>query len=146
MTLRDMAPRAFRLAWHRYGRPSMTVVQALTNWLLPAGFGYDPHADQVRNAAGAVLPNPEDYWVTSMVYVVPQSQGADLRSLVAAGMLASGTVQVSILAADVPTVRTAHAVQLDDIWYTVKDVQHDPPGTGAAGVWATVTLSRRGRA
>ncbi len=144
-TLAQMIPRIFRQAWRRYGQPFMTVVRPFSDWDLPVGFAYNDELDVIQNAAGIVLPNPEDYWVTDMVYIVPARQTGEARALMVAGLVPAGTVDVFVLATDLPAVRAAHAVEIDGDWYDVVNVGMEPVGVGGAttAVWGRVTVQRR---
>lgn len=144
LSLAQMIPRIFHQAWLRYGRPQMAVVRPISTWALPAGYAYDPAADVIRDGSGYILEEPEAYWDMTYIPVVPASLAPDTRVLIAAGIIASGTLEMVVLAADVPTVRSAHAVEVDGVWYTVKDVSYATAGSG--GEWARVTLARRGGA
>lgn len=139
-TLQRMAQAAFRKAWTRYGKPTMTVVKPIASWSLPDGFAYDTSVDAIRNN-GIILPNPEDYWITEQVYIVPDDPGSDMRVLIAAGIVPSGTLTLSILSNDAETVRAAHAVQVDGAWYDVAEVVCEP--AGGPGAWCNVQLRRR---
>ena len=136
-----LVPRIFRQAWERYGKPALWAIRPLADWSLPAGFAYDRSVDAITDAAGTVLPNPESYWAGDYVYIVPIGQTADLRAMVAAGVVPSGMVDVKVLSADLATVRAAHAVQINGDWYDVLEVAQAP--VGVAGVWGTVRLRRR---
>jgi len=139
--LSAMIQKIFGRAWWRYGKPVLVAVRPTTTWTLPTYFAYDPELDVVKNASGVVLPNPEAYWGTDTVYIVPAADTADVKMLVAAGVVPDGTVEVSVLAADLATVRAAHAVQLSGRWYDVTDVTDAP--AGAPAVWGIVRLRRR---
>jgi hypothetical protein len=132
--------RMFRQAWERYGRPVMWAVKPIANWTLPQGFAYNPLHDAVQNTSGIVLPNPEDYWAGDYINIVPLGVTADLRALMAGGLVEAGTVEVRVLVADLPVVRSAHAIQIDGEWYDVTEAASRPVG---AGVWGQVFLRRR---
>jgi len=120
----------------------MAVIRPVDRWSLPPGYGYDESLDAViYGDTGDVLPNPEDYWASDYIYIVPAREAADMRALSAAGLVPDGITEVLILADDAPTVRDAHAVEIDGQWYDVAGVEHAPPGTG--GAWARVRLRRR---
>lgn len=142
LPLAQMIPRIFRQAWRRYGQPQLAVVKPISAWALPAGYAYDPTADVIRNGSGYILEGLEAYWDITYIPTVPASPASDARVLIAAGIIAAGTLEMLVLAADAPTVRSAHAVEVDGVWYTVKDVSHAAAGNG--GEWARVTLTRRG--
>jgi len=142
-TLAQMIPRMFWQAWRRYGQPLMTVVRPLGDWNLPAGFAYNAELDVIQDAAGTVLPNPEDYWATDLVYIVPARQTGETRMLMVAGLVPAGTVDVFVLAADLPAVRAAHAVEIDGDWYDMVNVGMEPVGVGSGAVWGRVTVQRR---
>jgi len=148
-TLAQLAPRIFRLANRRYGKPYMTVVRPVDDWNLPNDFAYDPDVDAVRNSNGTVLPNPEDYWTSDVVYIVPtkadwRDDVAELFKVVAGGMLNEGTLELWIAQGDISKVRAAHSVLLDRRWYNVENQQEAPSGyPGTDGLWSRVRL--RGR-
>lgn len=149
MSLRQQARRIFQRANRRYGQPYLLVVAPLAEWYLPAGFAYDDDVDAIRNGAGVVLPNPESYWVTDTVYIVPTATRkydvmAEVFSMTPGGIVPSGTVDLFIEQADVEKVRVAHALQMDKRWYDVQAVQEAPAGyPGGTGLWARVTLRVR---
>ena len=139
-TLGQLVPRIFGRAWQRYGQPIMRVVRPLAQWTLPAGFAYNATVDAVTDAVGVVLPNPEAYWATDDVYLVPTGGTAEARALAAIGVLPTGTISVYVLPADAATVRAAHAVEVDGAWYDVAEVSASPVGANA---WLRVELRRR---
>jgi hypothetical protein len=145
MSLATQIASIFQRAWQAYGQPVVTVVRPPSTWALPAGFAYDQTYDAIQNSAGVVLPNPQAYWVTDTVYLVPTKRTADLDVLIAAGVVPAGTVDIYVLAADVATMQAAHACQINGDWYDVKDVGQAPVGYpgGALGIWARVRLQRR---
>jgi hypothetical protein len=110
-------------------------------WALPSGFAYDPAVDAIRNSAGVTLPNPEAYWATESIYIVPDDGGGETRVLIAAGVIPAGTLTLSILSDDAATVRAAHAVQVSGAWYDVVEVACEP--AGGPGGWCDVQLRRR---
>jgi hypothetical protein len=115
----------------------MTAVRPVSGWSLPAGFAYDANLDRITNASHVVLPNPEAYWVTDSVDVVPSVPNRDLRAMMAAGLVPAGTVELGILSDDATTVRNAHAVQYAGEWFNVAAVE-------TAGIgWTVVRLTRR---
>lgn len=129
---------AYLRAWKAYGQPVMTVVKQIADWDLPAGYTYDPVVDRVADAGHNVLPNPEDYWVTASIYIVPDKNPAALRNLAAQGLVPDGTMAVGILSDDAAVVAAAHAVQLDGQWYDVAAVE-----AGLNAGWQLVRLTRR---
>jgi len=143
MSLATRGAAMFRRAWQAYGRPRMAVVPPRSAWSIPQGFAYDPLQDQIVDANGTLLKNYSDYWPTlDYLDVLPVTESAEVRVLVAAGIVPSGTMTVGILGADLPTVRAAYAVQLDDEWYDVVDTPNTPAGVGG-GYWSRVQLRRR---
>lgn len=139
-TLGQLVPRIFARAWQRYGRPVMRVVRPIAHWALPAGFAYNPTVDAITDAAGIVLPNPEAYWTTDDVYIVPTGGTADEQVLAAIGVIPAGTIYVFVLPQDAATVRAAHAIEVDGAWYDVVEVSARPVGANA---WLRVELRRR---
>lgn len=145
MSLATNVVSIFNRAWLAYGQPVLTAVRPVSAWNLPAGFTYDPTYDALTNGSGTVLPNPQAYWTTDTVYLVPVKRTADLDVLVAAGVVPAGTVDIYVLAADAATMQAAHACQINTQWYDVSDVGQAPVGYpgGATGIWARVRLQRR---
>ena len=149
MSLSSRVHKIFIRAWRRYGKPVMYVVHRMSEWTLPAGFTYDDETDSIHDASGLWLPNPEDYWVSEYIYIVPSVRGgtgsgtADLEVLIAAGIVPAGTIDVYIMHSDVDTVREAHAVEMSGDWYDVLEVSRAPIGIGTEGVWAKTRLTRR---
>ena len=145
MSLATNVTSIFYRAWLAYGKPVLTAVRPRSAWNLPAGFSYDDNYDAITDAAGTVLPNPQDYWATDMVYIVPTKRTADLDVLIATGVVPAGTIDIFVLAADVATMQVAHAGQINTDWYDVMDVGQAPVGYpgGATGIWARVRLQRR---
>lgn len=147
--LSDLIPRIFRQAWTRYGKPTATVVRPLAAWSLPAGFSYEANVDTIRNAAGTVLPNPEDYWATDIVYIVPTKSNlidstAQLASLLAGGVTLTGTIDIWVLEDDIAKTLACHALKIGNRWYTVSNTQPAPSGyPGSSELWARVTLQGR---
>lgn len=147
--LSDLAPRIIRHALARYGHPRMTVVRPLASWNLPAGFNYDRTLDVIRNGAGTVLPNPEAYWTTDVVYFVPTrasklNDAAQLEALIAAGIASVGTVDVWIAGTDIPTILASHSIKIGQRWYTLRNLQQAPAASpDAVGLWARATLQGR---
>lgn len=136
-TLAQRVNQVFRRAWLAYGKPVLTVVRPVDVWNMPAGFAYDADIDRIANASRVVLPNPEDYWVTADVYIVPNKPSNDLRMLMAAGLVPVGTVELGLLSDDAATLENAHAVRYAGHWYNVAAV--DSAGIG----WTVVRLVRR---
>ena len=134
----------FKKAWRRYGEPVMWVAAPVADWNIPAGFSYDAETDAVTNTiTGAVLENVLDYIVGEYLDIVPVKRTADLETLIAAGVVPAGSVDVYILAADSETVKAAHSVEIDGDWYDMREVAHAPVGIAPEGVWARVRLERR---
>lgn len=134
--------RMFQRTWRAFEKPTLTVVRPVSYWSLPSGWSYNEELDAVVDGSGTVLPNPEDYWASETVYIVPLGETADLLNMMAAGLVPSGTVDVLIMQQDVATVREAHAVQISGDWYDVVEVAETPVGH-VSGVWARVRLQRR---
>src|SRR5512137_2434719 len=116
----------------------MAVVRPISAWALPAGFAYSARDDRISNAAGLEIHNPEDYWAVDYIYLTPTEDSADRRVMSAAGVVPAGQIAVNILAADIPAVQNAYAVQIGDEWYDVVEVAHNP--LGVTSLWAVVTL------
>lgn len=136
-TLAQRVTRVFRRAWLAYGKPAVTVVRPVTAWTLPAGYAYDANLDRIANAQHYILPNPESYWVTDSVDVIPNKPSQDLRMLMAAGLVPVGTIELGLLSTDAATLEAAHAVQYDGHWYNVAAVE-------SAGIgWSVVRMTRR---
>ena len=133
----------FLRAWRAYGRPVLSAVRPRAAWSLPAGWAYYAIHDVVLDAAGNVRRDGElaEYWVSDMVYIVPQTPSADQRALVAAGVAPDGTVEVFILPADVATVRDTFAIEMGGLWYDVVGLGAEPPSMTNA--WYAVRLQRR---
>lgn len=145
MSLKTRVDKIFNRAWKRYGRPQMAVVAPITDWTLPAGFAYDESIDAIANSTHTVILNPEDYWLIDYIYIVPvpPPNTADMDAMLAAGVIPTGLVREYILAIDIPTVREAHAVELNGEWYTVIEAAMAPSGYDPRGIWGVVTLQRR---
>lgn len=137
-TLATRVRSMFFRMWRAYNRPTISVVLPPEQWTLPDGYEYDALTDRIANTDHTILPNPEDYWSTATVYIVPDSNPKETRNLIAQGVLPSGTVDVGVLADDVATVKTGHAVQLNGEWYDVAEV-----GDGIGAGWHSVRLTRR---
>lgn len=148
-TLAQMTKRIFRHAWLRYGQPTMLVVRPLSDWTLPAGFAYDQTVDCIRNNAGVVIRNPEDYWVTDLVYILPNRSErsgsiAELQEMLVTGQVTSGGIGVWVLGADIAKVKASHAIKLFDEWYELDHQTPQPAGDpSGAGLWAYVRLKAR---
>lgn len=150
MTLANLARRMFFQAWRRYGCPTLLAVRPRSAWSLPAGFAYDADVDAIRNGAGVVLTNAEDYWVSDTVYIVPEASRraggdlAELQQLLVTGIATLGAVGVWVWGDDIAKLRAAHALRLGDQWYDLDRQGPQPSGyPGAHGLWAYVRL--RGR-
>lgn len=144
ISLATAVPRIFRLAWERYGKPTISVVPPLADWTLPAGYAYDASLDGIVTGGGAVLTSlyaMSGYFATTEVNIVPTHPSGDTRSLMAAGIIPDGQIEVLVLATDLPTMRAAFAVQVGGLWYNLPKVQPEPIGT--TDVWARVRLERR---
>lgn len=137
-TLAQRVARVFYTAWLAYGSPQATVVKPISDWALPDGFSYDGRLDRIANASRVTLPNPQDYWVTEMAYIVPNQNPQELRSLIAAGLVPAGTIEVGIQEADATLFETAHAVQVSGQWYDVGYIEQ-----GIQAGWRLVRLTRR---
>lgn len=152
-TLSQLAPRIFRHANRRYGKPYLRAVRPLTQWALPAGFAYDANVDAITNVSGTVLPNPEDYWVTDTIYIVPVASVvstvvediADRYRLSPIGFVASGEIMVWVEGAtDIERVQVAHSILMGNRWYDVENVQEAPTGYPSAdGLWALIRMRAR---
>lgn len=150
-TLAQSIPRIFRHAWQRYGKPVLTAVRPMAEWNLPATFVYDQTVDEIRDPSGVVLNNPEDYWVTDLIYIVPNRSErgagaiAELAQVLAGGQVSAGTVGVWVLGADdVLKIKQAHALQLNGQWYDLAHDQAQPTGYPTTdGLWAYVRLKAR---
>jgi len=142
-TLPQRVRGVFLRAWRAYGRPALSAVRPRAAWSLPAGWAYYAIHDVVLDAAGNVRRDGElaEYWVSDMVYIVPQTPSADQRALVAAGVAPDGTVEVFILPADVATVRDTFAIEMGGLWYDVVGLGAEPPRMTNA--WYAVRLQRR---
>lgn len=146
MSLKTRVDKIFIRAWERYGRPKMAAVPPVTEWALPVGFAYDDNIDAIADATHNVILNPEDYWgPIDYIYIVPvpPPNTADMDAMLAAGIIPTGLVREYILAIDIPTVRDAHAVELNGEWYTVIEAAMAPSGYDPRGIWGVVTLQRR---
>lgn len=137
-TLTQRVARMFYRAWNAYGQPTATVVRPLADWNLPAGFSYDERLDRITNSSQAVIRNPEDYWVTDTVYIVPNQNPNELRSLMAAGLVPAGTIEIGVMEADAATIENAHAVQVNGQWYDVSYIEQ-----GIQAGWRMARLTRR---
>lgn len=149
-TLAQIIPRIFKHAWGRYGRPTLTAVRPIAYWDLPAGFAYDQDVDAIRNSVGDVLTNPNDYWTTDLIYILPTKSTtaagdvAELQALIAPGITQSGEISIWVLQGDILKLRAAHAILLGDQWYDLVSQQQAPAGyPDSTGLWARVRL--RGR-
>ncbi len=142
-TLPQRVRGVFLRAWRAYGRPVLSAVRPRAVWNLPAGWAYYAIHDAVLDTAGNVRRDDElaAYWVSDVVYIVPQTPSADQRALVAAGVVPNGTAEVFILPADLATVRDAFAIQMGGLWYDVVGLGAEPPGTTNA--WYAMRLQRR---
>jgi len=134
--------RMFQRAWRAFEKPTLTAIRPIAYWSLPSGWSYDEEVDAIVDSSGTVLPNPEDYWASDTIYIVPLGETADLLNMMTAGLVPSGTVDVLIMQQDVATVNQAHAVQLNGEWYDVVEVAQTPVGH-SQGIWARVRLQRR---
>ena len=151
-TLAQLGPRIFRHANRRYGQPYLRAVRPLTQWALPAGFAYDADVDAIRNGAGTVLPNPEAYWATDTIYIVPTASVvstvveniADRMRLIAGGLIEQGELMVWVAQDDIAKLQVAHAVELGNRWYDVQNIQEAPSGYPTQdGLWSLVFLRAR---
>lgn len=140
-SLSTKVKKIFNRAWRRYGKPVATVVRPISEWNLPAGFAYDPTYDRIVDVDTVPLNNPEAYWVTDSVYIVPNAYSGDLKLMIAVGAVPAGTTEFGVLSTDLDTIQNAHAVQIDGDWYDVVDTAHSPIGTD--GTWALVRVTRR---
>ena len=142
-TLPQRVRGVFLRAWRAYGRPVLSAVRPRAAWSLPAGWAYYAIHDVILDAAGNVRRDSElaEYWVSDMVYIVPQTPSAVQRALVAAGVAPDGTVEVFILPADVATVRDTFAIEMGGLWYDVVGLGAEPPSMTNA--WYAVRLQRR---
>jgi len=144
MSLTTRVGSIFRRAWRRYGKPTMTTVPPLADWSLPAGYTFDASRDGILTGSGAVLTDLDalsPYFSAGTVYIVPLAASDDLRSMVAAGIAPAGSLELYVLAADVPTVQAAFAIKLGGLWFNVASPAVEPSGTG--DMWARVRLERR---
>lgn len=144
MTLATRVSKIFVRAWQRYGEPAFAVVPPLSEWSLPVGYTSSLQHDGIETTAGDVFTDLEvlsGYFATELVYIVPTRAADDTRTMVAAGILPDGTIEVLILSGDIATVRAAFAVKLNDMWFNVMSVAAEPSGT--SDVWARVRLERR---
>lgn len=146
MTLASKINRIFNLANRRYGKPYLEAVPPLSSWTLPAGYTADATLDGIRTGSGEVLTDLDafetsGYFNLSTVYIVPLQSSDDLRSMIAAGIAPAGQLELYVLAADLPTVRAAFAIQVNGQWYDVAGPAAEP--SGATDVWARVRLQRR---
>lgn len=128
----------FRRAWEAYGNPTAAVVKPVAEWNLPAGFSYDARLDRITDAAHQVLPNPEAYWVEETVYIVPATNPDEMATLIAAGLVKPGSMDIGVLSADAAKLENAYAVRIDSVWYVVDGVE-----TGFSAGWRRVRLARR---
>jgi hypothetical protein len=144
MTLASRVRAVFRRAWQRYGKPTMTIVPPLADWSLPAGYSFDPSRDGIVTGGGATLTDLDalsEYYAAGVVYIVPLQASDDLRAMRSAGIAPDGQIEVYVLAADIPTVQAAFAVQVGGLWFNVVSPAVEP--SGAADIWARVRLERR---
>lgn len=149
MSLAQYASRIFRHANRRYGEPYLTAVRPLADWSLPAGYAYDAHVDAIRNAAGYILTEPQAYWTTDTVYIVPtrssaEDASAEAFALLAGGVAPGGFTEVWVRQSDITTLRAAHALLLDKRWYDIASLQEAPAGYPTTdGLWGRLRLRAR---
>lgn len=146
MSLSTRVNAIFRRAWRAYGKPTMTAAPPLDEWTLPAGYAYSVSYDGIQTGSGEILNDLDafmssGYFAGEAVYIVPVQDTDDLRSMVAAGIAPDGLLELYVLAADLPTVREAFALQVNGQWYDVAGLGAEP--SGASDVWARVRLQRR---
>jgi hypothetical protein len=141
--LSQMIHRVFEQAWVRYGKAVAYVVRPVEQWNLPVGFDLNRATDSVTDAAWNELSiyEMQQCWVYDEMKFVPATQGIDTRVMIAAGVIAAGSIEVGVLAVDLDKLRVGWAVQVGDFWYDVSDIGDTP--IGAASVWAKVRLTRR---
>ena len=146
MSLPTQVKAIFRRAWLAYGKPTLLAAPPLTEWTLPAGYGYSASYDGIRTGSGEVLNDlsafqTSGYFAGETVYIVPLESTDEMRSMAAAGVVPDGTLELYVLAADLATVRAAFAVQVGGLWFDVAAAGVEP--SGASDVWARVRLTRR---
>jgi hypothetical protein len=145
MNLKAQITAIFLKAWRAYGQPTMDLVPPLASWSLPAGYAFDDQNDGITTTGGDTFTDLDAlsvYFTTDPVYIVPVQETAELRTLIAAGVVPNGTTEVFVLQADVATARAAFAVELSGEWYNVVDSGQGPAGH-PTGTWAKVRLERR---
>lgn len=145
MSLRTQITAIFLQAWRAYGKPTLAAVPALSSWSLPAGYTFSDQDDGITTTGGDTFTDLDAlsaYFSTDTIYIVPVQETAELRTLVAAGLVPGGTTEIFVLQSDVATVRTAFAVELSGEWYNVVDSGQGPAGH-PTGAWAKVRLERR---
>ncbi|HNU04164.1 MAG TPA: hypothetical protein PKL67_08415 [Anaerolineae bacterium] len=146
MSLTQRIKAIFRRAWRAYGQPSLLAAPPLDAWTLPPSYSYSAAHDGIRTGSGETLNDLDaflasGYFAGETVYIVPVQDTDELRSMAAAGIVPDGTLELYVLAADLATVRSAFAVQINGLWYDVAAVGAEPSGAG--DTWARVRLRRR---
>lgn len=134
---RSALTRAFGRAHRQQGRPALTVIGAVSNWTLPAGYSYDPATDCIRHTNGTVLTSYGAYQTTATVAYLPARLTETTLALIASGLLKPGALEVFIQPADVATLEAGWRVQVGGVEYRLQRLER-----AAADSWARATLER----
>lgn len=129
--------RAFGRAHRAQGRPSLTVIGAISGWTLPAGYAYDAATDCIRHTNGTVLTNYAAYQTSAAVSYLPARLTETTLALIASGLLKPGALEVFVQAADVATLEAGWRVQVGGVEYRLQRLER----AGTDG-WARATLER----
>lgn len=134
---RSALGRAFGRAHRQQGRPSLTVVGAISIWTLPAGYAYDPSTDCIRHTNGTVLTSYAAYQVTTAVSYLPARLTETSLALIASGLLKPGALEIFVQPADVSALEGAWRVQVGGVEYRLQRLER-----ATSDGWARAVLER----
>lgn len=123
--------------------PTVTIVNPINTWDLPDGYAYDDGTDTIRHiSTGDVLNNYSSYWNTTDVDMLPLETGEELRTLIMAGIVKEGSLDILIIPADKTIVQNGFRALIGTEQYNIASVSQFPKGA-TTDILFQVRLERR---
>ena len=143
MNVANTIVRGFNTLRVFQNEPTVTIVNAIDTWDLPANYEYDDATDTIRHTStGAVLNNYSSYWDTTDVDMLPLETGEELRTLIMAGIVKEGSLDVLIVPADKTVVQNGFRALIGTEQYNIASISQFPKGA-VTDILYQVRLERR---
>ena len=120
----------FNRLWDTSNRPTMTAIGAISTWTLPAGYSYSARADRIVDSSGTPVALDESWYadVKDEIAYIPTRLSDQTLSMIATGLLPSGSREAIILADDYSTISSAWAIEIDGERYHLRNADGIPGG------------------